>query len=292
MDRRFDMALLPTTYLDAVLALGIYDDKGNPDWIASGFLYGDYIRPAEEGQNLYRVYLVTNRHVLENKDKICIRCNPIADEPAKTYTARLTDANGERLWFASPRGDADVAVLSVNMPLLRKEGMKVSYFHSDGNVANAEKMKELGMAEGDSAYALGFPMKLVGEQRNVVIVRSGSIARIRDTISGSTTNFLVDAFVFPGNSGGPVVLKPESIAVGGAEPIRLAYLIGVVAGYVTYKDIAVSMQTKRPRVIFEENSGLTAVYPIDFVEQAVQIAKRQDTEATISAGQEQDRPAQ
>ena len=178
------------------------------------------------------------------------------------------------------------------MPLLREEGMKVSYFHSDGNVANVEKMKELGVAEGDSAYALGFPMKLVGEKRNVVIARSGSIARIRDAISGSTTSFLVDAFVFPGNSGGPVVLKPESIAVGGAKPIRLAYLIGVVAGYVTYKDVAVSMQTKRPRVIFEENSGLTAVYPIDFVEQAVQIAKRQDTEATVSAGQEKDRREQ
>jgi len=286
------MALLPAAYMDTVLALGVYDDKGNPDWVASGFLYGDYLHPAEGGQNAYRVYLVTNRHVLENKDRICVRWNPMGEEPAKTYTATLMDANGKRLWFGSPREDADVAVLPINVPLLRKEGMKIAYFHSDHNVANTNKMNELGVAEGDFAYALGFPMRLVGEQRNVVIVRSGSIARIRDAFSGTTANFLVDVFVFPGNSGGPVVLKPELAAVGGTKAITRAYLVGVVAQYVTYKDIAVSMQTKRPRVIFEENSGLTAVYPIDFVQQAVQIAKEQDKETIVLAEQGRDMPGQ
>jgi len=46
-------------------------------------------------------------------------------------------------------------------------------------------------------------------------------------------------------------------------------LIGIVKGYVPYLDIAVSKQTGKPRIIFEENSGLAAVHPIDYVDDAV-----------------------
>lgn len=33
-----------------------------------------------------------------------------------------------------------------------------------------------------------------------------------------------------------------------------------------------SQQTRRPRVIFEENSGLASVFPIDYVEEVIQKA--------------------
>jgi hypothetical protein len=33
--------------------------------------------------------------------------------------------------------------------------------------------------------------------------------------------------------------------------------------YIPYEDIAYSLQTKRPRIVFEENSGLTKVLPAD-----------------------------
>jgi len=36
-----------------------------------------------------------------------------------------------------------------------------------------------------------------------------------------------------------------------------------------HKDVAVSTQTGNPRVIFEENSGIAAAYPIDFVDEAI-----------------------
>ena len=59
--------------------------------------------------------------------------------------------------------------------------------------------------EGDFIYALGFPMGLVSKDRQHVMVRSGIIARIRDLYENRSTDFTVDAFVFPGNSGGPLV---------------------------------------------------------------------------------------
>jgi len=36
--------------------------------------------------------------------------------------------------------------------------------------------------------------------------------------------------------------------------------------------MAISQQTKRPRIIFEENSGLTAVEPVDHILKTVELA--------------------
>lgn len=113
-------------------------------------------------------------------------------------------------------------------------------------------------------------MGIIGGDRNFVIVRGGSIARIRDTLQESSKDFLVDAFVFPGNSGGPAVSKPEALSITGTKSQSDAYLIGIIKSYLPYKDIAISEQTKRPRVIFEENSGLAAIQPIDFIQEAIQ----------------------
>ena len=37
---------------------------------------------------------------------------------------------------------------------------------------------------------------------------------------------------------------------------------------------AVSDQTKRPRIIFEENSGLATVVPVDFIVETVELASQ------------------
>ena len=43
----------------------------------------------------------------------------------------------------------------------------------------------------------------------------------------------------------------------------------MVKGFITYKDVAISEQTKRPRIVFEENTGLTVVIPIHFVQKTI-----------------------
>jgi S1-C subfamily serine protease len=130
-------------------------------------------------------------------------------------------------------------------------------------------MNTLEITEGDFAYVLGFPMGITGGRRNTVIVRSGSIARIRDVLVKANHTFLIDAFIFPGNSGGPVILKPETLSIQGTKAQNTAYLIGIVHSYLTYQDVAISSQTKKPKVIFEENSGLAAVHPVDFIDETI-----------------------
>jgi S1-C subfamily serine protease len=113
-------------------------------------------------------------------------------------------------------------------------------------------------------------MGIVAPQGKHVIARTGAIARIRDTIEGHQSSFLIDANIFPGNSGGPVVIRPEITAIQGTKPIDKAALVGIVKSYVPYKDIAVSQQTGKPRVIFEENSGLAIVETVDNLKSTVE----------------------
>lgn len=112
-------------------------------------------------------------------------------------------------------------------------------------------------------------MGLVGGPRSAVIVRHGVIARITDCQAGQSRSFLVDGYVFPGNSGGPVVTRPAVSGVIGTKVPGTAVLIGIVASYVSYQDVAVSQQTGIARVVFSENSGLTNVFPVDCIEEAV-----------------------
>jgi S1-C subfamily serine protease len=263
------MALIPPFFVDCVVAIGIGDAEGKRTWVASGFLYGYLIGGADKKG--YRVYLVTNRHVFEKLSKVYIRFNPQADEQARDFELDLKDQNGRLIWLAHPDPEVDVAVVPTNFAVLIEQGLQVGFFQNDQHVAPIEKMRDLGLTEGDFAYVLGFPMGLVGERRNAVVVRSGSIARIRDVLGKTNKQFLVDAFVFPGNSGGPVILRPEAIAIQGTQPHPTAYLIGVVQSYLTYEEAAVSVQTRRTRVVFEENSGLAAAHPVDFIDETIQV---------------------
>jgi len=263
------LGLIPPFFFDCVVAIGSVDSENKPSWIASGFLYGHHV-PTPENPHLYAVYLVTNRHVFEGLRQVILRFNPQKpDEPARHFSLNLLGENSQPIWLSHPNKEIDVAAIPINYQKLKQETMQANYFRGDKHVGDIQKLNELGIIEGDFAYVLGFPMGLIGSTRNTVIARSGTIARIRDTLTRSNNEYLIDAFVFPGNSGGPVVSKPEALAITGTKSQDASYLIGIVKSYVPYDDVAVSLQTKRPRVIFEENSGLAAVHPIDFVQEII-----------------------
>jgi len=270
------VALIPRFFSDCVVAIGANDGPGKPYWIASGFLYGYHLADMEDGVKQYRVFLVSNRYVFRGMPKAWLRLNPQGGEEAREFEIPLVDADGSPKWFSHPNSEIDIGILTINVLFLQSHTINFNFSRSDEHVANVQKMSELGTTEGDFAYALGFPMWLVGDRRNTVIVRSGSIARVRDTLANPSQEFLIDAFIVPGNSGGPVVLKPEPIALEGTRPQTHTYLIGVVVGYIPYEHLAVSKQTGRQRVVFQENSGLAAVHTVDCVEETIQVALQAD----------------
>jgi len=271
------MALFPQSFLDCVVAIGM-PGANEVRWIGTGFLYGHFRKPVDaEGAN-YGIYLITNKHVVRDQEKIIIRFNPLeGDRSAQHYPLSLVNNEGKAIWYQHSDEDIDLAVISIRIDLLKQDDIRFWAFQSDQCVASMEQAKSVGITEGDGVYVFGYPMGLIGGDRNYVISRHGTIARIRDAMDNVGKEFLIDSLIFPGNSGGPVVTKPEAFSIKGTPPVKRSYLIGVIRAYLPYKEIAYSLQTEKPepRAVFMENTGLAAVIPIDYVMDIVQECERQ-----------------
>lgn len=267
------VALLPPQYLDTVLALGVHSEEGSTQFSATGFLCGYPSGGTDEsGAILYWVYLVTNRHVVQNRTELVVRFNSPLNTGASSYSIPLSQPDGTPSWTLHPSLEVDVAVVRINIDRLKADGIGPLQFINDTNALSIEQACDIGVSEGDGVFVLGFPMGLAGDERNYVIVRQGIIARIQDLLKGTAKQFLIDASVFPGNSGGPVFTKPEAVAIQNTKAHSRCVFLGMVSSYLPYFEFAVSEQTGRRRMMFEENSGLGIVVPYDLIRETIHTA--------------------
>jgi S1-C subfamily serine protease len=271
-------ALLPPYFVSSVVALGSVQtviEPGKPPvakWVTegTGFFFGYLVQPdADPAKRQYAVFLVTAGHVVKmhpqnEKKTIGIRIDA-TEASAKSQDFDIPIAD----WFFHPNAEIDLAAVSIPIDVLKSKGLETAFFANDLMALTKSQMTDVGVSAGDGVFILGFPMGLSGETRNYVIARQGAVARVSQYLENGSNSFLVDAFVFPGNSGGPVILKPEIFSIQGTKPHQNAMLLGVVQSYQPYTDVAYSAQTKHARITFEENSGLAVVLPVDFINEMV-----------------------
>lgn len=274
------MALIPPFFLDCVVSIGM-QATDTIHWIGTGFIVGRLLTDAngqpvtdKDGQKTYHTFLVTNKHVLQNNSAILLRFNTLQGALIKDYLVQLEN-NGAPIWVGHNSTDVDVAAFCINPNILNSDSAIFNCFRLDEHIMSISDLKKNGASEGDAVFVLGFPMGIVSVQCSHAISRSGSIARIRDLLDNRASLFLIDANIFPGNSGGPVVIQPEMIAIDGTTPIKNAALIGIVKSYIPFRDVAISQQTGSPRVIFEENSGLALVETADSIKDTVELCYSQ-----------------
>ncbi|MFQ5481257.1 MAG: hypothetical protein ACE5ER_00760, partial [Nitrospinaceae bacterium] len=230
--------------------------------------------------------------VFQKFDALVVRFHSHQNHPARDFDIPLKDlASGHPLWTGHPDPEVDLAAIGLDADFLHREKVRYDFFFLDRHALDLQEMEARGVSEGDFVYTLGFPMGIVDADRLDVIARSGIIARVRDALDGRRKDFLIDAFVFPGHSGGPVLYKPEMYSVTGTPAMPLAAMIGIVSGYLTFRDAALSQQTGAPRIIFEENSGLAVVQPVDGVRQTVDQCFQQAKIKERAAGPAPSRPA-
>lgn len=260
------MASVPPDALDAVIRIG----NKNNEWYGTGFLY------ASQYKDTYLPVLVTNRHIIDNlnddnENVIRLKYVCFDTDIVHLYDIALFDDEDNPNFYCHHDKEIDVAIIPVNYGELKKMGLEIITHDVS---SRTKEMEEIGVSEGDPINVLGFPMvDLSPNFSESVIARNGSIARIRDLFYGKSKYFLLDCFIFPGNSGGPVISLPQHTAISGTKRIEKAQLIGIVKEYLAYEDIAKSIQTGETRVIFTENSGLTLVHPMDCVEEVINIYK-------------------
>jgi len=159
-----------------------------------------------------------------------------------------------KLW--TPHPSADLAAIPLASIRRANVPEDIKAFRLT-DILNDALQKEWDIGASDETFILAFHPGIMNGEPSSAVIRHGTIAFFP---SGADT-FLVDSFVFLGNSGSPVILKPTILNLKGYQfsvsgNARQAYLLGVVVEFIPYIDLAISPQTQRPRITFEENSGL------------------------------------
>ena len=265
------MALIPPAYKDAVVAICCHRKDGSLLAVGTGFLYAipNGVDPAD-GRTWFRTYTVTNRHVLFSEsgapnERLFMRFHSSGSELPYFDLPRASE------WVCHPDETVDVAAIGTNITYVHEHGASVNAFQPDNVLFRDQAIRE-GLTEGCGVFTVGFPLGLIGQRRNYPLVRHGVIARIQDWFDGESQSFLVDSMLFPGNSGGPVVSKPELTAITGTNRLARSALLGVATAYEPYVDQLVSQQTGDVMTLTRENSGLGVVVPVDLVDEVVRLA--------------------
>jgi len=269
-----EAAVLPPDFLRCVVSIGVDDlvvEEGKQviRWTAhaAGFLYESALPNKEGEEQKFWVYIITCGHVLRGQTQINLRFNSLSGNAAK-YPVPLTGPNAASMFF---HPGLDLAVIRLNAGILERDGVDYRAFGLS-DLATRESIEKEGIAVGDGVFVLGFPVGIAGVERNFVVAKQGIIARLAATQdSKQTTEYLIDAMVFPGNSGGPVITRFEIASITGTKAVKRSYLLGVVSQFIPYTDVAVSKQTNHARITFEENSGLASVIPADYIEETIQM---------------------
>jgi len=248
------MALLSEALMNTTVCIG----EGSQDkikWMATGFFVS---KKAQKGGSY--IYLVSNRHVFENKEKIFIRLMYKGASTCSECEIALK-INGVDQYAVSPNRDIDVAVILLNGKFIDKNIDKIKSFDIDDNTMTSSDYLLNGGYAGSGVFMPGFPMGLIDKFTTSPICRQGCIARLSNNEIKKHQKFLLDIQNFPGNSGSPIISKPEIVALKGTKPILSCYLIGIVFGYLTYSDALISNQTKLVVSTTIENSGLAIANP-------------------------------
>ena len=221
------------------------------------------------------MFLVTNRHVFDNKQNVYLRFNK-KDGKSVAINQGLFFPNGEQRWLAHKNKKVDLALLNISPEVLTQNGIDYDFFAED-NFAYHKDFKKTGIEVGDEIYVIGFPLGLSGNIQNYPCAKYGILSRLDNELVKNDKSFLVDASIFPGNSGGPVVLKPTNTALTGTTAVTNTHLLGVVKGYLLYEEQLYSLQSNPPRAVSlaRENSGLAQVVPMDFARQIFNVWKEQ-----------------
>ena len=194
-----------------------------------------------------------------------VRFNKLQDREQQTFRISLL-AGGKPTWFLHPK--ADVAVIRTSWKDLDAKGARWETFVAERGTLTRIAASDFGLLEGDEVFMIGFPIGWREAQQDYPIVRHGTLAQIQGWLRKEHDTFLIDSAGFPGNSGGPVITKPQLKTVDGVQSSSGFLLIGMVSNLKTWK---------------EEGTGeildlvdLVEIIPMDLIDETIELAKEQE----------------
>ncbi len=155
------------------------------------------------------ILLITNKHIVQNKDKFLITFNRI-DDLGKIYgnkkIVELTDKT--KMWQYHPDPKVDLCYLDISQI--------ISFFHSRGINLSTRSLTK-GLIPNDSIWnsmtvleyviMIGYPNGISDQKNNIPIIRTGVTATPPKLDYNGLSEFLIDIAAFPGSSGSPVIIR-------------------------------------------------------------------------------------
>jgi hypothetical protein len=213
-------------------------------------------------ENAYKIYLVSNRHVLCAENSFQITFTVLKDDLSgpdigNTFPVPITNVN--KHIYTHPDKDIDIAAMDItglfNMFPNRLFFQSIPY-----EMLATFDEDELNVAQ--NVMFVGYPDNRYDKKNNIPIIRSGLIASHPKYDYNGKKIFIIDGQVFPGSSGSPVIVnltveswKTGSITVG-KNKIRL---LGVVSSTMIRNNKLTVLNTSTA-VGTQEVIGLGIVY--------------------------------
>jgi hypothetical protein len=216
----------------------------------TGFLVA---RPDDDDNTKGRVFLVTNKHVVnrdntrrQNATKITLHLNIKNTDQSITGKEKEIPLRSNDLKLYREHHNTDVDVMAIDITHLLIAHPEIETQQAPYDIfATPAKLQELDIKIGDEILVVGYPSGLKHRTTNFPLVRAGIIAtRIGETLEDdyrqptgnyrkrTLRGFLIDGASIPGSSGSPVVLKPLTTRyVKGTIKMNLAsvVLLGILA---------------------------------------------------------------
>lgn len=235
----------------AVVFLGVEDERGRPHFVGTGVLLS--VKDI--------LHVATARHVVQP---------PMAHNLSRQLVIFFNTKDGhlgrrsvediQKLlgvdWIFHPDPHVDLAMIPFAMDPKRDDV---------NSLAESLFLTADSLYETAAVFFMSYQPNSLEASRVTPVFRAGIVSQL-----GGDGTFLIDATAFPGNSGGPVFIRPEPVSFGqGGIRLGISKLsgrfIGIVGEYITYHEWAFSLQTQRRRVLFEENTGLSRVWSVDYI---------------------------
>lgn len=262
------MALIPKIYIDADVSIGLRQTNDSIAWIGTGFFVHRRINDKE-----VLPFLVSNKHIFEGKSCVVIRMRETQENKLVLKDVSLSDCRVHTF--------ADIAAVMLSGTTITQQHLKFSSFDIDSNSFSSFELIDNGVDEGSLVYMLGFPMGLVNVNSELPICRMGCIARISEEQIAESHDALLDIQNFPGNSGSPIVSKPEFIGIQGTKILDRCVLIGIIHAYLPYRESLINSQTKEIVEVRSENSGLALMHPVEYIREVIDMYYKKPEETEL-----------
>lgn len=246
-------------------------DPAGSNWTGTGFIVNYSI----EGGNEVPV-LVTNKHVLSGASVLVVRMVRAGADGQPDQAAVATTINdfNDAAWYGHPDPSVDVAVMFLGAIINQMaERGDAPFFRSFTPDLMLTEPQALELDALEQVTFVGYPNGLFDTASFLPIARRGQTATPIQNDYRGTPAFLIDASVFGGSSGSPVLIFDRGMYTtrgGGTTIGSRLHLLGVLAAVHIRKSTGEVLDLPAKRVaVFDEAIDLGVVFKARTIQECV-----------------------